>query len=109
MLHRLLLGGIVPHCLSMGGIVPHRLCHLEELRPIVGVIGRNRAPSFVSLRNGLPSSGVIGRNCASSLVSVNKVVPQGLDKSKRRAAIWRPLAYRNSRYWNFQFGNTVIA
>ncbi|CAI9546942.1 unnamed protein product [Staurois parvus] len=33
----------------MGGIAPHRWCQWQELRPIVGVSGRNCAPSLVSV------------------------------------------------------------
>ncbi|CAI9553908.1 unnamed protein product, partial [Staurois parvus] len=31
------------------GIVPHHWCQREEYRPIIGVSGRNSAPSLVSV------------------------------------------------------------
>ncbi|CAI9571340.1 unnamed protein product [Staurois parvus] len=49
---------------------------LEELCPIIGVSGRNSAPSLVSVLEELcPIIGVSGRNSAPSLVSVGGIVP----------------------------------
>lgn len=78
--------------------MPHCLGHLEEMCPIIGVIspivghiGRDCAPSLVSL---VPIVGVIGKKCtpllvsdggkcATLLVSVSEMLPQGPDKSKQ--------------------------
>ncbi|CAI9610109.1 unnamed protein product, partial [Staurois parvus] len=44
--------------------------------PIIGVSGRNSAPSLVSVgRNSAPSLVSVGRNSAQSLVSVGGIVP----------------------------------
>ncbi|CAI9539138.1 unnamed protein product, partial [Staurois parvus] len=43
--------------------------------PIIGVSGRNSAPSLVSVGGIVPIIGVSGRNSAPSLVSVGGIVP----------------------------------
>ncbi|CAI9604037.1 unnamed protein product, partial [Staurois parvus] len=50
---------------SVEGIVPHHWCQWEGLCPIIGVSGRNSVLSLVS----------VGRNRAPSLVSVGGIVP----------------------------------
>ncbi|CAI9537610.1 unnamed protein product, partial [Staurois parvus] len=64
-----------PSLVSVGGIVPHHWCQWEESCPIIGVSGRNRAPSLVSWGESFPIIGVSGRNSAPSLVSVGGIVP----------------------------------
>ncbi|CAI9591721.1 unnamed protein product [Staurois parvus] len=59
----------------MGGIVPHHWCQWEESCPIIGVSGRNSAPSMVSVGGIVPHHCVSGRNSAPSLVSVGGIVP----------------------------------
>ncbi|CAI9567770.1 unnamed protein product, partial [Staurois parvus] len=39
---------------SVGGIVPHHWCQWEEECPIIGVSGRNSAPSLVSVGGIVP-------------------------------------------------------
>ncbi|CAI9605193.1 unnamed protein product, partial [Staurois parvus] len=38
----------------MGGIVPHHWCQWEEECPIIGIRGRNSAPSLVSVGGIVP-------------------------------------------------------
>ncbi|CAI9554864.1 unnamed protein product, partial [Staurois parvus] len=43
--------------------------------PIIGVSGKNRAPSLVSVGGIVPHHWFSGRNSAPSLVSVGRIVP----------------------------------
>ncbi|CAI9560474.1 unnamed protein product [Staurois parvus] len=54
----------------MEGIVPHCWCQWEKQCPIIGVSGRNIAPSLVSVGGICHIIGVSGRSSAPSLMSV---------------------------------------
>ncbi|CAI9615577.1 unnamed protein product, partial [Staurois parvus] len=64
-----------PHVLHCIGIV---LSHVlgEEWCPIIGVSGRNGAPSLVSAEEWCPVIGASGRNGAPSLVPAGGMVPR---------------------------------
>ncbi|CAI9612910.1 unnamed protein product, partial [Staurois parvus] len=64
-----------PSSASVGGIVPHHRRQWEESCPIIGVSGRNRAPSSASVGGICPIIAVSGRNSAPSLLSVGGIVP----------------------------------